>query len=193
MGVSVLVSTFDVYVNIRVKTAFETSSTFCRQNVFNGNSSAESKWYSSLKLAIKLHVFKNLKNKRSYNSLPPMAWFLEGTYIGLLSHCSSLCTAYHITGHKRNSATARLITGTYQEFRHSQHVETRPVYLSSNKALCLISKQPEREANHRLSTLEAKNSWNITSSRPNIFVITWPFSNPIQTWIIFKYSARTAQ
>jgi len=58
MRVSVLVSTLDVPVNVGVKTAFETRSTFCRQNVFTGNSSVESKSFRSLKLAIKLHGFK---------------------------------------------------------------------------------------------------------------------------------------
>jgi hypothetical protein len=62
-----------------------------------------------------------------------------------------------------------MITGTYQEFRHSHHIDTRPVYLGNNKAIFPISKQAEREANHRLSTFEAKNWWNIIHLRPEHF------------------------
>ena len=57
-GVGVSVSNLDMSVNIRVKTASEIRSTFCRQNVFNGVYPAKSKRFISLKLAIKLHVFK---------------------------------------------------------------------------------------------------------------------------------------
>ena len=139
MGESVLVSTLDKSVNIRVKTGFETRSTFCKKNVFNENSSAESKWFKSLKLANKRHVFKGTREYETLYLVAPcgmvLRWHLYSTPLSLqftVHRVSYQSYAQSLT--QLGPGRSRFDIRHYQEFRHIHHVETRPVYVSSNRA-----------------------------------------------------------